>query len=133
MEFYDFVKNNNITSFEVLKKTVEAEPYFLKIKEDTKCPDLALFHSQPNSDFNLSIVRVCNGLIIDKNNFINNNVFKPSLEEAKFFSVESIYNEISFGIHKPWLYVNNDELDSLKKLFPELELLIESQGLNSID
>jgi hypothetical protein len=68
MEFYDFVKNNNITSFEVLKKTVEAEPYFLKIKEDTKCPDLALFHSQPNSDFNLSIVRVCNGLIIDKNN-----------------------------------------------------------------
>ena len=68
MEFYDFVKNNNITSFEVLKKTVEAEPYFLKIKEDIKCPDLALFHSQPNSDFNLSIVRVCNGLIIDKNN-----------------------------------------------------------------
>jgi hypothetical protein len=68
MEFYDFIKNNNITSFEVLKKTVEAEPYFLKIKEDTKCPDLALFHSQPNSDFNLSIVRVCNGLIIDKNN-----------------------------------------------------------------
>lgn len=68
MEFYDFIKNNNIASFEVLKKTVEDEPYFLKIKEDTKCPDLALFHSQPNSDFNLSIVRVCNGLIIDKNN-----------------------------------------------------------------
>lgn len=68
MEFYDFIKNNNITSFEVLKKTVEAEPYFLKVKEDTKCPDLALFHSQSNSDFNLYIVRICNGLIIDKNN-----------------------------------------------------------------
>ena len=40
---------------------------------------------------------------------------------------------MSFGIHKPWLYINNDELDSLKKLFPELELLIESQGLNSSD
>jgi hypothetical protein len=68
MEFYNFVNANNITSFEVLKKTVEAEPYFLKIKEDNKCPDLALLHSQSNSDVNLSIVRICNGLIIDKNN-----------------------------------------------------------------
>ena len=68
MEFYNFVNTNNITSFEVLKKTVEAEPYFLKVKEDTKCPDLALFHSQNSSDFNLPIVRICNGLIIDKNN-----------------------------------------------------------------
>ena len=60
MEFYNFVNTNNITSFEVLKKTVEAEPYFLKVKEDTKCPDLALFHSQNSSDFNLPIVRICN-------------------------------------------------------------------------
>jgi hypothetical protein len=68
MEFYNFVNTNNITSFEVLKKTIEAEPYFLKIKEDNKCPDLALLHSQNSSDFTLPIVRICNGLIIDKNN-----------------------------------------------------------------
>ena len=68
MEFYNFVNTNNITSFEVLKKTVEAEPYFLKVKEDNNCPDLALIHSQNSSDFTLPIVRICNGLIIDKNN-----------------------------------------------------------------
>jgi len=68
MEFYNFVNINNITSFEVLKKTVEAEPYFLKVKEDNKCPELALIHSQNNSDFTLPIVRICNGLIIEKNN-----------------------------------------------------------------
>ena len=29
-------------------------------------------------------------------------IFKPSKQEAMFFSVEQIFNPISFGCHKPW-------------------------------
>ena len=52
-----------------------------------------------------------------------NNYNIPKVEEAKYFSVESVYNKDSFGIHKPWLYLNENELknkitncNSLKKL-----------------
>jgi len=33
---------------------------------------------------------------------------KPNIEEAKEFAIETIYNNNSFGIHKPWLYINHD-------------------------
>ena len=56
MEFYNFLKENNITSFEVLKNIVEKEPYFLKVKEDNMLPELALIHNTNESDFNLNIV-----------------------------------------------------------------------------
>ena len=106
--------------------------YYIKYNKEELMNEDIYFSNNENVFFKTDYIKETNDNI-DKNNFINNNVFKPSLEESKFFSVEAIYNEMSFGIHKPWLYINNDELDSLKKLFPELELLIESQGLNSSD
>jgi hypothetical protein len=45
----------------------------------------------------------CNGIKMNK----------PSYEKAMQFSMESIYSDISFGIHKPWLYFNDDQI--LKK------------------
>ena len=33
-------------------------------------------------------------------------VYKPSFEKAKEFSIETIYNPISFGIHKAWRWTN---------------------------
>lgn len=100
--------------------------YYIKDNKEELMNEDIYFSNNENIFFKTDYIKETNDNI-DKNNFINNNVYKPSLEEAKFFSVEAIYNEMSFGIHKPWLYVSNDELDCLKKLFPELELLIESQ------
>jgi len=56
---------------------------------------------------------------------INEDVFfsihttnKPSLEEAKNFSIEMLYNDKSFGVHKAYKYVKLD-------WFPELKVLEE--------
>jgi hypothetical protein len=48
----------------------------------------------------------------------------PTIEEAKFFSVETIFSNNSFGLHKPWNYLTSEELNLLKNNFPELEELI---------
>ena len=62
--------------------------------------------------------------IINKNIKLN----KPSFEESKFFSVEMIYNNMSFGIHKPWLYLSDEELNKLKDYIPDLNILMDCQS-----
>lgn len=69
MEFTNFVQNNNITSYEVLKSTLEVAPYNLKFKEDVDVPGLILVHPQDSSDVSSSLVRACNGLIFEKDTF----------------------------------------------------------------
>jgi hypothetical protein len=49
---------------------------------------------------------------------------KPTKEKAKEFSVETIYNNITFGIHKPWLYISNYELKLLMTQFDGLDKLM---------
>jgi hypothetical protein len=100
--------------------------YYIKDNVEELMNEDIFFSNNEEVFFKTDYIKKTNNNI-DKNNFINNNVYKPSLEEAKFFSVESIYNQMSFGIHKPWLYLNNNELESIKKLFPELELLYTLQ------
>jgi hypothetical protein len=51
---------------------------------------------------------------------------KPSVEESKKFSVETLFYNESIGIHKPWLWLNNEELNQLKNHFFDLENLILS-------
>jgi hypothetical protein len=34
-------------------------------------------------------------------------IYKPSVEEAMEFSIETIYSGVSFGIHKPWSYLKD--------------------------
>jgi hypothetical protein len=49
--------------------------------------------------------------------------FKPSMEKAKSFSVEAYYSDKSFGVHKPWAYLNEEEMeDKIKKCSPLKEL-----------
>jgi hypothetical protein len=50
----------------------------------------------------------------------------PSLENALYFSIESLFNEESFGVHKPWLYLSHEDYNKLITISPEiynLELL----------
>ena len=56
----------------------------------------------------------------------NSEIFlnKPSVELAKKFSVETIFCNQSFGIHKPWNHLNTIEMNQLKMNFPDLEKLI---------
>ncbi len=50
---------------------------------------------------------------------------KPSLEEAKLFSIEQVYSSNSFGIHKAYNCINGTDLDNLKLQCPEINKLIE--------
>ena len=52
---------------------------------------------------------------------------KPTYEKAMEFSIETHFNEISFGVHKPWKYMNEDEWNYLTNRYPEL---ITLQQLN---
>ena len=53
---------------------------------------------------------------------------KPEYETSKQFSVETIYNDKSFGVHKPWLYNSPQDLDKIMKFIPELnELFLLNQ------
>jgi hypothetical protein len=67
MDLIKFIKDSNLTNYIELKDKLEADPYFLKIKEDPDLPDLFLIHTQDKSDFNNIIVRQCNGIIMEKN------------------------------------------------------------------
>ena len=100
--------------------------YYIKNNNEELMNEDIFFSNNEEVFFKTDYIKETNNNI-DKNNFINNNVYKPSLDEAKFFSVESIYNNMSFGLHKPWLYLNNNELDDIKKIFPELDLLYKLQ------
>ena len=47
-------------------------------------------------------------------------IYKPSVNEAKFFSVEAIFNEVSFGCHQIWI---NDKYNELCEMYPEAKEL----------
>jgi hypothetical protein len=44
-------------------------------------------------------------------------VYKPSFEEAKRFSIEHMFSEATFGFHQPWISGNYDKI---VELYPEL-------------
>ena len=53
---------------------------------------------------------------------------QPSFEDAKEFSVETVYNDISFGVHKPWRHLKDGNF-SKKNDF--CEGIIELKKLNN--
>jgi hypothetical protein len=59
--------------------------------------------------------------------FANNcyNIKKPTFEDSKYFSIESMINDKSFGVHKPWNNLKKGELDYLKNNCLNLDKLIE--------
>jgi len=50
---------------------------------------------------------------------------KPSFEEAKEFSIESVYNVKSFAVHKNWMYLNSEDLEKNINQCKPLKKLIE--------
>ena len=58
--------------------------------------------NQPEDIF---FAKGCDGLYINK----------PPFESAREFSVEQVYNDVSFGVHKPWLHLKknyvNDKIE----------------------
>jgi hypothetical protein len=50
---------------------------------------------------------------------------KPSFEEAKNFSVEGVYNDNSFGIHKIWRFFNKNIIKNKNNYCSGLNKLIE--------
>jgi len=56
-------------------------------------------------------------------NCLNTNI--PITSDAVNFSVESIYSENSFGVHKPWFFLNINDMTKLKNRCKNLDKLIE--------
>lgn len=48
------------------------------------------------------------------------NQYKPTINEAQLFSVETFFSPISFGMHKACLYIAPDELLELSKHMPKI-------------
>jgi len=63
----------------------------------------------------------------NKNNY--RSLYKPSFEVASKFSVETYFSDNSFGLHNPWCHLKTEYLNEMKKLFPELEELINLHKL----
>jgi hypothetical protein len=52
-------------------------------------------------------------------------IYKPTIEEAKLFSVEKLPSNISFGVHKAWAYLNDSQLDEKIQRCKPLKKLVE--------
>lgn len=50
-------------------------------------------------------------------------VHKPDAVHAQVFSVESVFNNHSFGIHKAWEYMTKTEYDQMKFNCPDIDIL----------
>ena len=51
----------------------------------------------------------------------------PSFEEAKRFSVETVFHDTPFGIHNAWRYLSVDQILFLMKKYPDIARLMELQ------
>ena len=82
----------------------------------------------------LEIINSCK--VKDENNYLmedrvfsdgcnNITVYKPSIDEAKNFAIESVNNNKSFGLHKTYDYLNDEDINSIKGWCPELNKLTE--------
>lgn len=55
-------------------------------------------------------------------------VWKPSVPQAMNFSVETMFNEKPFGLHKCWNWLNEDELNYMIKKYPDIKTLVSLQN-----
>lgn len=62
----------------------------------------------------------------------NLNIRIPSYENAKLFSIETQYNDISFGIHRVWDRLNKEDYNKLIKLYPKIQVLKNLQNYKVI-
>lgn len=60
------------------------------------------------------------------------NVLKPSFDEAKSFSIEAVYSETPFGVHKCWSGLEKDKYEYLKTKYPDIQTLEDLNTDNRI-
>ena len=107
-KFYSVLNENNVSNHDELKTFVESETYKLKVKEDTKYPNLCIIINNHESNSIEPFVRFCNGIILEKNSLkIVCITFNKSLEE------DTVDNELLNGN----LYVENCYEGTLMRLF----------------
>lgn len=86
----------------------------------------------------LEMINKCNSRIYEREGILHNediffsnlcadkvNMNKPDLDESKNFSIETVYNDETFGIHKCWNYMTPDNLKKINDFCPELDKLVE--------
>lgn len=49
----------------------------------------------------------------------------PTFDIAKHFSIETVYDDLSFGVHKPWKYINKEDLKKKNNFCKGLDILTE--------
>ena len=65
--YYNFLKENNISNIDTLKEFLVQDTYKLKFKEDKENSNIILIYNDSESNLNEYLVRFFNGVIIDKN------------------------------------------------------------------
>jgi len=62
---------------------------------------LEIMDKDPNKNCNEDVYFSCSNYV---------SLYKPSFEDAKYFSIEMVFSNQSFGCHKCWLYQDNKKL-----------------------
>ena len=57
----------------------------------------------------------------------NVNVYKPDFEKAKQFAVETLFCDTSFGVHKPWQFLESNDWNFLKNKYQDIDILKDLQ------
>jgi hypothetical protein len=126
MELLKFIQNNQISNYDILKNALESEPYNLKIKEDNNYPSLFLIHNMENSNKELDIVRECNGIILDKNNFkivcYTFNKLSDEIDIPEYLNKDNLYIENAiegtlvryFNYNEKWILSTKKCIDASK-------------------
>ena len=113
MELLNFIQNNQITTYDSLKNILEAEPFKLKIKEDSSFPDLFLIYINHDSNCDISLVRECNGIILDKKTLkIVCHTFEKCIDDDskidEKIDIDNLYVEYAFEGTLIRLFYYND-------------------------
>ena len=126
MELNNFINDNKIQDFDILKIKLEALPYNLKFKYDDEYPNLALIYNDNMSNLDEIIVRICNGIIIDKKTLkivcYTFNKCSDNLNLPDNISKDDLYIETSiegtlirmFYYENKWIYSTKKCIDSSK-------------------
>jgi hypothetical protein len=109
MELQKFIRENNINEYDSLKSILESKPFNLKIKEDNDYPHLFLIYNNESSDFNLKIVKECNGIILEKSTL---NILCYTFDKCTDTIDFPVYN---FDLHN--LFVEKSIEGTLVRLF----------------
>ena len=80
-----------------------------------KCNDRIYYNGNNLHNEDIFFSKMCNDRV---------NIKKPILEDAKKFSIETVYNDESFGIHKCWRYNNKENVEKINNFCPGLIKLI---------